>query len=203
MSPALKMQNREQGFTLIELLVVIAIIAILAAMLLPALVRARDKAHRVACLSNQHQIYLGFHLQLDDLGRMWPHQQDWLNWFADESGRLGGPWVCPSAPIVSEPAALVAPDLIYGTVRSAWIRTNWHSLLFAASSPWRPPDLHASSYTMNFWTMAVFKSAAPNTIDYTYQQESDVLHPAATPVLCDGAGPLTNPMEFWVRRPTW
>ena len=67
------MKQKQHGFTLIELLVVIAIIAILAALLLPALAKAKTKATGIRCMSNNKQVVLA-----------------WLMYTGDNDGFLAG-----------------------------------------------------------------------------------------------------------------
>jgi prepilin-type N-terminal cleavage/methylation domain-containing protein/prepilin-type processing-associated H-X9-DG protein len=113
--------SRDRGFTLIELLVVIAIIAILAAMLLPALSRAKLKSQGVYCMNNHHQLLLAWRMYVDDSREVLPFVKadphawvdGWLdysaardNWDVDQNikksilwpycGKSAGIFKCPA-----------------------------------------------------------------------------------------------------------
>lgn len=90
----MKKSNIEsQGFTLVELLVVIAIIAVLASLLLPTLAKAKQRAHRAACLSNLRQVGLAFNLYVSENDNRFPDRRDlkaalgyrpWSSWPASD-----------------------------------------------------------------------------------------------------------------------
>src|SRR5689334_16211627 len=87
----LKAGAQRRGFTLIELLVVIAIIAILAAMLLPALSRAKTKAQGTGCMNNTKQLMLAWRLYAEDNNDFIPFA------YATVANPPRKPWV-PSGP---------------------------------------------------------------------------------------------------------
>jgi prepilin-type N-terminal cleavage/methylation domain-containing protein/prepilin-type processing-associated H-X9-DG protein len=94
-----KFIRAKSAFTLIELLVVIAIIAILAAMLLPTLSRAKEAGKRIACLDNVVQLSLAAHMYVDDSQGYYPPRSNtnrWPNMLYDNFGRTLKILICPS-----------------------------------------------------------------------------------------------------------
>jgi prepilin-type N-terminal cleavage/methylation domain-containing protein/prepilin-type processing-associated H-X9-DG protein len=91
--------NPARAFTLIELLVVIAIIAILAAMLLPALARAKEAGKRTACLNNLRQLSLASQMYVGDSQGFYPPRSNtdrWPDKFYDNYGKSVKLLLCPT-----------------------------------------------------------------------------------------------------------
>ncbi len=191
-SPRIK--RREPGFTLIELLVVISIIAILAALLLPALASARASAKKIACMNN-----------LKQLGTAW------IMYNGDSNGRI--PSCEPFDPAtftinahawVRGVAAILSPPGAFGQVDPGVLDcTNKNALALGALFPYVsscdiyrcPSDLRAVNgvpyvrgYSMNNWMNGEPFADPANDLDLThrlFKTESSISAPSQLYVFID------------------
>ena len=169
---------RHSGFTLIELLVVIAIIAILAAMLLPALWRAKENARVAQCLNNLHQIGIAFRLYLEDNASLYPTISG-TNWV---SYRFGG-----GDP---DPSVQARFGLEWATNRLLWPYTHSRELYRCPAD--RGWDMSPS------W-MLPFTSTY-ETVGTSYQYNASPWDPTFVPEKDPKSG-IAGKREDWIRYP--
>jgi prepilin-type N-terminal cleavage/methylation domain-containing protein/prepilin-type processing-associated H-X9-DG protein len=151
-----------KGFTLIELLIVIAVVVLLAALLLPALARAKEKARRVQCMNLKKQWALAFRMYVDDNDNMIPREG---------YERLGGVtlnnWIQVKGKIISGNKTdsddvwyNALPEYVGVPPAAAYAPVNKHESFYSASSLFHCPAAKFPSYvTKPSYLLAIFSIA--------------------------------------------
>jgi prepilin-type N-terminal cleavage/methylation domain-containing protein/prepilin-type processing-associated H-X9-DG protein len=149
------------GFTLVELLVVIAIIGVLAALLLPALAESKNRAQRVACLSQMRQIGLAWMLYLQDYHDRFPDRRD----LKDSLVEGYRPW---SSWPPSDPRAGWAPHVLHNQLptNSIWQCPSLvRSPLYREIQSRQWPTADTNGPAVGYWMWRFDRTNAPVPLD--------------------------------------
>ena len=184
------MPRQNKGFTLIELLVVIAIIAILAAMLLPALASAKAKAQSMKCVSNLRQLGLAATMYMHDNNTTIGYTdtgQMWMASLLQYQANVNAIRLCPLAQQRNSPGL----DPVTGEAGSAttpWIRYYYgYTNLMGSYALNGYLDYYDNSPTgVTQWVPASWKPRF-------FQKDTAIAHPAETPCFMDTVWP-----DVWV-----